>query len=71
MNRYDSMMLCELFNELDRLEIKRKDIKRYHDYPKHMTQQEALQEVEEQVEYVKMKIEELNIIQSDYFDEEF
>lgn len=71
MNYLDNKCLHELFDELDSLEIRKKDIKRYHDYPKHMTMEQALQEIEEEEIYIRAKIEELSIVQSDYFDDEF
>lgn len=69
MNYLDSKCLHELFDELDSLEIRKKDIKRYHDYPKHMTMEQALQEIEEEEIYIRAKIEELSIVQDDYYNE--
>ena len=69
MNYLDNKCLHELLDELDSLEIRKKDIKRYHDYPKHMTMEQALQEIEEEEIYIRAKIEELSIVQDDYYNE--
>lgn len=71
MNYLDNQRVLELNDELERLAIRKKDIKRYHDYPRHLTMEQALQEVEEEEECIRMKLEEFKIIHSDYFDDEF
>jgi len=71
MNSLDNMLLFELYDELDKLIEQRRHLKQYRDVPKGSTLEEALQELDEEEYYLRAKIEELSIVQSDYFDEEF
>ena len=71
MNSLDNMCLYQLYDKLEQLIQERKDTKRYHQAPKGYTIEEYLQELDEEETYVRMKIEELSIVQSDYFEEEF
>lgn len=71
MNTYDNALLFQMYEELDQLIQKRKDLKKYKKAPEGMTYDEALQELDEEEVYIRAKIEELTIVQSDYFDETF
>lgn len=71
MNSLDNMLLFELYDELDKLIEQRRHLKQYRDVPEGTTLEEALQELEEEEYYLRAKIDELSIVQSDYFDEEF
>lgn len=71
MNTLDNKCLFQLYDELDKLIDERKHLKQYRDVPKGRTLEEVLQELDEEEIYIRQKIEELSIVQSDYFDEEF
>ena len=71
MNSLDYMCLHQLYEELERLIQERKDTRQYHHDPEGYTVEEYLQELEEEEIYVRMKIEELSIVQDDYFSNEF
>lgn len=71
MNTYDNALLFQMYEELDQLIQKRKDLKKYKQAPEGMTYEEALQELDEEEVIIRAKIEELTIVQSDYFDETF
>lgn len=70
MNTLDNLCLHQLYDELDKLIERRKHLRQYRDVPQGQTLEEALQELDEEEIYLRMKIEELAIVQSDYFDEE-
>ena len=65
------MMLHQLYDKLDKLIEERKLVKQHRNAPLEYTVEEYLQELDEEETYVRMKIEELSIVQSDYFDDEF
>ena len=71
MNTLDNLCLHQLYDKLEQLIQERKDTRRYHQAPEGYTVEGYLQELEEEETYVRMKIEELSIVQSDYFDDEF
>jgi hypothetical protein len=71
MNTLDNLCLHQLYEELDNLIDERKHVRQYHQAPDGYTEEEYLQELDEEEQYLRMKIEELSIVQSDYFDEEF
>jgi hypothetical protein len=60
-----------LYEELDRLIQERKDIRQFHKAPEGYTIEEYLQELDEEETYIRMKIEELSIVQDDFMDDEF
>lgn len=66
---YDNMLLHELLDELDKIIIQQKDLRRYRDVPKGYTLEQALQELYEEEIIVRNKIEELSIVELDYTDE--
>ena len=70
MNSLDNMCLHQLYDELERLIQERKDTRQYHHAPEGYTIEEYLQELDEEEVYLRSKIEELDIAQSDYFSEE-
>ena len=69
MKTYDNMLLHELLDELDKIIIRQKDLRRYRDVPKGYTLEQALQELYEEEIIVRNKIEELSIVELDYTDE--
>lgn len=71
MSKYDNMMLNELYNELDRLYQEQSDIRKYRQIKDPQERERKLQDIEEEIIYIKMRIEEIAIIQSDYTDDEF
>lgn len=71
MSKYDNKMLNELYNELDRLYQEQSDIRKYRQIKDPQERERILQEIEEEIIYIKMRIEEIAIIQSDYTDDEF
>lgn len=71
MNTLDNLCLHQLYEKLDALIKERKDTRQFHRAPEGYTVEEYLQELDEEETYLRMKIEELSIVQSDYFDEEF
>lgn len=71
MNSLDNMCLYQLYDKLEQLIQERKDTRQYHHAPEGYTIEEYLQELDEEETYIRMKIEELSIVQSDYFEEEF
>ena len=68
MNNLDNLCLYQLYNELDKLIEERKQLKQYRQVPEGVTLEEALQELDEEEIYIKMKIDELSIVQSDFMD---
>lgn len=66
---YDNMLIHELLDELDKIIIQQKDLRRYRDVPKGYTLEQALQELYEEEIIVRNKIEELSIVELDYTDE--
>lgn len=70
MSKYDNKMLNELYSDLDKLYQEASDIRRFHKTEDGMDKDAALQEIEEEIIYIKMRIEEIAIIQSDYTDDE-
>ena len=71
MSKYDNKMLNELYNELDRLYQEQSDIRKYRQIKDLQERERTLQDIEEEIIYIKMRIEEIAIIQSDYTDDEF
>lgn len=71
MNYLDNMLLHELYHELDKLEMQRKDLRQFRQCPEGKSLEQALQEIEEEESSIRERIEELEIIQSDYNNEEF
>jgi len=71
MNTLDNKCLFQLYDELDQLIEERKHLKQYRHVPEGRTLEEVLQELDEEEIYIRQKIDELSIVQSDYFDEEF
>lgn len=69
-SKYDNKMLNELYSDLDKLYQEAADIRRYHKTEDGRDRYLALQEIEEEIIYIKMRIEEIQIIQSDYTDDE-
>ena len=69
MSKYDNKMLNELYSDLDELYQEASDIRRFHKTEDGRDKDTALQEIEEEIIYIKMRIEEIAIIQSDYTDE--
>jgi hypothetical protein len=63
--------MYQLYEELDRLIQERKDIRQFHKAPEGYTIEEYLQELDEEETYIRMKIEELSIVQDDFMDDEF
>lgn len=70
MSKYDNKMLNELYSDLDDLYQEASDIRRFHRTEDGRDKDAALQEIEEEIIYIKMRIEEIAIIQSDYTDDE-
>lgn len=70
MSKYDNKMLNELYSDLDELYQEASDIRRFHKTEDGRDKDVALQEIEEDIIYIKMRIEEIAIIQSDYTDDE-
>ena len=70
MSKYDNKMLNELYSDLDELYQEASDIRRFHKTEDGRDKDTALQEIEEELIYIKMRIEEIAIIQSDYTDDE-
>ena len=71
MNTLDNLCLHQLYDKLEQLIQDLKDVRQYHKAPEGYTIEEYLQELDEEEQYLRMKIEELSIVQSDYFEEEF
>lgn len=71
MSKYDNKMLNELYDELDRVYQEQSDMKKYRTIKDPYERERVLQDMEEEIMYIKMKIEEIAIIQSDYSDDEF
>ena len=71
MNTLDNLCLHQLYEELDNLIDERKHVRQYHKAPEGYTIEEYLQELDEEETYVRMKIEELSIVQDDFMDDEF
>lgn len=71
MNTYDNALLFQMYDELDKLIEERKELKITRKAPEGMTYEEALQELDEEEVYIRAKIEELSIVQSDFFDDTF
>lgn len=71
MSKYDNKTLNELYNELDRLYQEQSDIRKYRQIKDPQERERKLQDIEEEIIYIKMRIEEIAIIQSDYTDYEF
>ena len=71
MNYRDNKCLHELYDDLDKLIELRKHYRQYRDVPDGYTLEEALQELDEEEVYLRMKIEELTIVQDDYSSDEF
>ena len=71
MNYLDNKMLFELYDELEELIEQRKYIKKHRCAPDGKTYEQALQELDEEELYIRMKIEELSIVQSDFLDCEY
>lgn len=71
MNYRDNKCLHELYDDLDELIELRKHYRQYRDVPEGYTLEEALQELDEEEIYLRMKIEELTIVQDDYSSDEF
>lgn len=71
MNNLDNMMLHQLYDKLDKLIEERKLVKQHRNAPLEYTVEEYLQELDEEETYVRMKIEELSIVQDDFMDDEF
>ena len=68
MNNLDNLCLYQLYDELDKLTEERKYLKQHRKAPDGMTMEEAFQELDEEEVYIKMKIDELSIVQSDFMD---
>ena len=71
MNSLDNKCLHQLYDELEHLIQERKDTRQFHKAPEGYTVEEYLQELDEEETYIRMKIEELSIVQDDYMDDEF
>lgn len=69
MNYLDNKMLFELYDELDSIIEQQKDLRRYREIPEGKTFEQALQELEEEEYYIRMKIDELSIVQDDFSEE--
>lgn len=69
-SKYDNKMLNELYDDLDRLYQEQSDIRKYRNIKGVENREKALQDIEDEIIYIKMKIEEIEIIQSDYTDDE-
>ena len=69
MNYLDNKMLFELYDELDSIIEQQKDLRRYRETPEGKTFEQALQELEEEEYYIRMKIDELSIVQDDFSEE--
>ena len=70
MSKYDNKMLNELYSDLDEMYQEASDIRGFHKTEDGRDKDAALQEIEEEIIYIKMRIEEIAIIQSDYTDDE-
>lgn len=71
MSTLDNLCLHQLYEELDKLIDKRKNVRQFHRAPDGYAVDEYLQMLDEEEVYLRMKIEELTIVQSDFFDDEF
>lgn len=69
MNYLDNVCLHQLYTKLDELIEERKAVRQYHRAPEGYTIEEYLQELDEEETYLRMKIEELTIVQEDYSEE--
>lgn len=70
MNYRDNQCIHQLYERLDTLIADRKRVRQYHKAPDGYSVEEYLQELDEEEVYLRSKIEELDIAQSDYFSEE-
>lgn len=70
MNYMDNKMLFELYDELDSIIEQRKNLRKFRNVPEGITMEQALQELDEEEYYIRMKIEELSIVQDDFSDYE-
>ena len=70
MNKFDNKMLNELYDDLDELYKEQSDIRKFRTITDPYKKELRLQEIEEEIIYIKMRIEEIAIIQSDYTDDE-
>lgn len=68
MNYLDNKMLFELYDELDAIAEERKRLHHFYNVPECSTIERRLQEIDEEEYYIRMKIEELSIVQDDYSD---
>lgn len=68
MNFLDNKMLHELYDELDVIDEERKRLHHFYNVPEGSTIERRLQEIDEEEYYIRMKIEELSIVQDDYSD---
>ena len=68
MNYLDNKLLFELYDELDAVIDRAKELRKCRNVPEGMTMEQALQELEEEEYYLRMKIEELSIVQDDFSD---
>ena len=71
MNYLDNKMLFELYDELDAIAKERKRLHHFYNVPEGSTIERRLQELDEEEYYIRMKIEELSIVQDDYMNDEF
>jgi hypothetical protein len=70
MSKFDNKMLNELYDDLDELYKEQSDIRKFRTITDPYKKEIRLQEIEEEIIYIKMRIEEIAIIQSDYTDDE-
>ena len=68
MNYLDNKMLFELYDELDAISEERKRLHNFYNVPEGSTIERRLQELDEEEYYIRMKIEELSIVQDDFSD---
>ena len=68
MNYLDSLRMNELYDELEEVAEQRKYIKKHRCSHDGKTYEQALQELDEEELYIRMKIEELSIVQSDFME---
>ena len=71
MTYLDNMLLHELYEELDRVVSEMKQIRQFHVAPNGKTTEQALQELEEEEYLIRLRIEELSIVEDDYCNDEF
>ena len=70
MSKFDNKMLNELYDDLDELYKEQSDIRKFRTITDPYEKELRRQEIEEEIIYIKMRIEEIAIIQSDYTDDE-